>query len=189
MKGVKLILRGSKVVRTNQDMPNHCGNRITVTGDYKDRDAFVQKVQSDVKGKEPILLDFNKIIPEPEDNKGWFMWRNANWGTKWGSYDVKLKHNQEETVYTFLTAWGPPNNTLMEAMQDQIPNVKLDLRYAERGCEFYGYWTNEKNECWPFQNDDIEDVYASEDSDCEEPVDYVLRDGLKLYADLYEMSG
>lgn len=182
-------------------MPNHCGNRLTVTGDFKARDAFVQAVKGDTEreDEEPKQLDFNKILPQPEDVDRWvppgppspmqlfigggcISWRNHYWGTKWGAYDTILVHNEEKTVYTFLTAWAPPNGNFMRAMVAKFPDVKLDLRFAERGVEFYGYWTPEKTETWKFQNDDIETIDENEG-------EYKLRDGLKLYSDLYEMSG
>jgi hypothetical protein len=194
-------------------MPNHCGNRITVTGEFKDRQYFVNEVKTTSEDGEE-LLDFNKIVPEPSKAElgqqpmsgnlflgyfdavtpNWYTWRCKHWGTKWNSYEVTLKHDEKETVYTFQTAWAPPNDNLMKAMVAKFPKVQLDLRYAERGCEFYGYWTPEKNESWKFQNDDIEPIYYSEDEEEEEegekePYDYKLRPGLSLYADLYQMSG
>lgn len=147
-------------------MPNHCGNRITVTGDFKARDTFVQGVKGDKDDAKP--LEFGKIIPEPEDVNNWappgpssplqlFMgggcisWRNEYWGNKWGAYEAVLEHTQEKTVYTFLTAWSPPNDNLMKAMAAKFPDVKLDLRYAECGVEFYGYWTRRKQSVGSFR--------------------------------------
>jgi len=204
-------------------MPNHCGNRLTVTGDFKDRQAFVEAVREkpesdETKSDELSALDFDQILPQPEDvdrwvdpearsrgpmailfgtSGGWYGWRCKYWGTKWGAYEVELKHDEKETVFTFQTAWAPPNENLMNAMAAKFPNVKLDLRYAERGCEFYGYWTNiermnvygteplEKAKCWKFQNDDIVHIEGTEEVE----EDWKLRPGLELYADLYEMSG
>ena len=198
-------------------MPNHCGNRLTVTGDFKDRQEFVDGVREKPESEEVKIedlkpLDFNRIIPEPPNvdkwvdtsvprhpiqlflgmNGGCIAWRNKHWGTKWGAYEVVLEHNEEKTVFTFQTAWAPPNENLMKAMAAKFPKVKLDLRYAERGVEFYGYWTPEKSECWKFQNDDVQPIYESDDEtdeDEREPCDYKLRPGLALYADLYAMSG
>lgn len=184
-------------------MPNHCGNRLTVKGDFKDRDAFVKAVRSEPDGKneEETLLDFEKIIPTPQNPQpsrqdpmmmlfggggGWYGWRCENWGTKWNSYDTILEHDEKKTVYTFLTAWSPPNENFMNAMTNKFPNVEFDLRFAEKGCEFYGYWTKDKHETWKFQNDDVEEILVE---DTDEVEDYKLRPGLSLYADIYNISG
>jgi hypothetical protein len=168
-------------------MPNHCANRLTVTGTFEERQKFVDEM----KGCE-YDLDFNKIVPEPVDDSRIIGWRIKHWGSKWGAYECELDHNDDKTVYTFHTAWSPPCNTFMEKMNEKFPELKFDLRYAESGCEFYGFWVSDPKDgvrgerCkeWKFQNDDI--IETEDDDGCFE---YNLRKGLELYADLYERSG
>ena len=39
----------------------------------------------------------------------WYEWSNANWGTKWNSYDVDVDANlDDELTINFLTAWSCP---------------------------------------------------------------------------------
>lgn len=185
-------------------MPNYCANRLTVTGKFEERQKFVDGVRELVSqedksdNEESSLLDFSRIIADPKEADKQFgipecdplgcHWHNNYWGTKWNALEVSLKHDKEETVYTFLTAWSPPNEYFMKALAISFPNVELDLRYAERGVKFYGYWTNKKEikgECWKFQNDDVVSLVDEEG----EEYDNKLRPGLELYADLFDMSG
>ena len=175
-------------------MPNHCGNRLTVTGDFKARQEFVDGVKNE--DDDPKIFDFHRVVPIP-DKMDTVDGHNHFWGTKWGAYDGKLEHNEEKTVFTFLTAWCPASNEFMEILAAKFPNVKLDLRYAEQGVGFYGYWTNierenlwktglaKQTECWKFQNDDVRCI----DGDEEREEEYKLRPGLEMYAKLYDMSG
>lgn len=158
-------------------MPNYCANRLTIFGSIKDRKDFLSAVKT-----EKSLFTFNNIVPEPtDDDDGWYNWRIENWGCKWDASDTKIEQDDDEkTVLTFLTAWAPPNSKFMSILASQFPSLAFDLRFAERGVEFYGYWTKDKNQTWNFQNDDI--IQTDED-------DYTLREGLHQYKDLFERSG
>lgn len=161
-------------------MPNHCANRLTVSGTRAARDAFVAAMRSD-----ETALDFNRVVRRPDDVRDALSWCVQNWGTKWGAYAVETTHSDVATVYTFHTAWAPPSPAFMRKMAAKYPDVRLDLRFAERGVEFYGYWTAESHAEWNLQNGDVvEEVDADG-----EFVDSHLRAGLELYADLFRNSG
>lgn len=156
-------------------MPNHCRNRLTVRGSEEARAAFQDAVAGDHRS-----LDFGKVIPEPPGGAG-LDWRIAHWGSKWGAYDTTVDPTGDEaTVYTFSTAWAPPHAPFMRAMEDRFPDVRFDLRYAERGGSFYGWWTPEEHDCLHFQGDDI----GTDDAGNE-----MLRAGLAEYAVLFAESG
>jgi hypothetical protein len=109
-------------------MPNWVYNTLIVTGKDKDVKDFVKATTSEVPvceydknmkevptGKtEQQLLDFNKIIPMPEELRGttspasipieavnvlnekygasdWYQWSKANWGTKWNACHVSME--------------------------------------------------------------------------------------------------
>lgn len=39
----------------------------------------------------------------------WYTWSNANWGTKWNSYELCVTCNRPTMLnFTFCTAWAPP---------------------------------------------------------------------------------
>jgi hypothetical protein len=64
--------------------------------------------------------------------KSWYEWCNANWGTKWNSYDFQA---QDECV-SFNTAWAPPEPVIIELAN----KTKKDwtLRFTEEGMGFCG---------------------------------------------------
>ncbi len=177
-------------------MPNFCGNRLTIRGDIIKREEFVNEVRGppvswtdtfplDVKEKViEETLSFHTIMPVPENchcfNEGGYQWCSEHWGTKWCALDTKLLHDDRETGYTFLTAWAPPSIQFLTILAEKFPDVSIDLRYAEKGCNFYGYWkSNGEAKSWTFDDDDIEGIDAERQ----------LCVKLETYADLWTMSG
>jgi hypothetical protein len=84
-------------------MPNWCENDLTITGPEKDVYAFFDEAHGKEEDGEPLLLDFNKFVPQPgtitrdliqhplfsnraadrPDDELWYYWRLQHWGTKW----------------------------------------------------------------------------------------------------------
>lgn len=162
-------------------MPNWCANRVIIKGPRPVRDAFVARVKPSDPEDEDVLT-FRNIVPlaASEDT---YDGHCLHWGTKWDACDVKLEHHDDaHTVYFFQTAWSPPSNKILEAIAKMCPGTSVDLRYAERGLEYYGYWSDGEHKQWKFQNDDV--VVVDEDAG-----EYKLREGLALYSDLYDKSG
>jgi len=161
-------------------MPNHCANRLIASGTFEARSVFVNCMRGNRprwRGSDKITeetLCFNNIVAVPEGvlRSGNLNWCVKNWGTKWGAYDVELKHDENKTVYTFLTAWSPPSNEFMEKIAEEFPEVTLLLQYAERLMEFYGMWYSEGGHiCRMITPTARENLFW------------------KDYEDLYEMSG
>lgn len=83
-----------------------------------------------------------KNIPVSEQEKeslvaeygydNWYDWANANWGTKWNAWDVKIdvvpnSVERTTTVYIeFVTAWAPPEPIFMR-LEEQYPNVTFSF--------------------------------------------------------------
>ena len=59
------------------------------------------------------------------------------WGTKWDARGADLDADDEELIYTFDTAWGPPS-TWAAAASALHPDLQLTLTYEEEGCDFAG---------------------------------------------------
>lgn len=73
-------------------------------------------------------------------NRGGYEWCIANWGTKWGFYEVEVLEGdpaQGRLEYTFQTAWSPPI-PVVEAMAKRFPSLVFALDYFEGGEGFMG---------------------------------------------------
>lgn len=131
-------------------MPNHCMNKLIVSGDAEKRALFFESMKSTADGKE-ILLDLGKILPEPSEFTqtgvlpGWLEWRNKNWGTKWGCYSAHVKEDDNSMVYRFRTAHCPFKYSLFRKMCQMYPDLKFTLFYAERTMDFIGKYTQTSN--------------------------------------------
>ena len=85
-------------------MPNWCSNEVQIDGNKEDIAKFKEECFTDHKGE--AVLDFSKILPEPDYDKpkkdgthndgvqtelhsvmpDWWNWRNDNWGTRASEY-------------------------------------------------------------------------------------------------------
>jgi hypothetical protein len=144
-------------------MPNHCYNVLSLKDNPLDLKKVIKKFMSKKDGE--TFLDFDKIIKMPKELqidsmkadtktdegkalkkaqdsnmkkfgfKDWYDWCNANWGTKWNSYDCQLG---DETV-SFQTAWAPPLPVITELAEKT--GKDWILRYSEQGMDFCGEFT------------------------------------------------
>jgi hypothetical protein len=75
--------------------------------------------------------DFEK---RGEDNS-WYNWNIRNWGVKWDTTNPELVDEVENgenlvLVYNFETAWGTPNEVLIE-LSRQYPSILITNEYQE----------------------------------------------------------
>lgn len=122
-------------------MANYCENTLTVIGKPKDIVEFSNLVYTE-NGANPLPLDFNKIIPYPEDlayldrfwheeykktgefpswkngfNSGGLEWCVENWGTKWNA------------MYTHCETSGS-NEIDIDTRDNKLYNVTYDFDTA-----------------------------------------------------------
>ena len=156
-------------------MPNWCGNEVTIDGTKEDIAKFVDECFTDfktargkMKAESVKVLDFNKVIPEPDYDKpkkdgthndgvqtklnapyehpDWYNWRLANWGTKWNLvpnrggdlYTYNIDMHDDWLQLTFETAWSPPNG-IYEALYEKYPSLDISWFYREDGCQISGW--------------------------------------------------
>ena len=50
----------------------------------------------------------------------WYSWAHAKWGTKWGCYENEM----DGYNYTFTTAWGVFNNSILFKLLEAIPSLE-----------------------------------------------------------------
>lgn len=121
-------------------MPNHCHNDLYIDGPKEQVAALLALIGADA---EVPAFDFNKVIPMPSQfeghdgfNAGGYEWCIANWGTKWGAYNV-ARRDYGGACVTFQTAWGPSKQVVL-ALHKLFPLCNLHLEFFERGMEFTG---------------------------------------------------
>lgn len=97
-------------------MPNHITTKLTFRCEDAGKREALNRDILDIEGR----MDFNKFVPMPEQLanttdgsadehkaqmeknfketgfKSWYDWSNANWGTKWNSYDNTLPYEPVE---------------------------------------------------------------------------------------------
>jgi hypothetical protein len=67
----------------------------------------------------------------------WYDWQPANWGTKWGTYDLKLHElggDGSPLLIEFQTAWRPPNAEMMRRIDDYLCD-----KYCLQNIKWIGY--------------------------------------------------
>jgi len=67
-----------------------------------------------------------KEIAELKNKYGsacWYEWQSANWGTKWGTYDLsyhELGGDGSPLLIEFVSAWAPPNEETMRKINEYL---------------------------------------------------------------------
>jgi hypothetical protein len=128
-------------------MPNHCFNRVHLTGTPDDIAAVTALLLTTTEdGAETVTM--HTLIPEPPDLAttpsdgilpAWYDWRIAHWGTKWDFYDVEITDRDAETLgFVCSTAWAPPE-PFVEALRTRFPNLSVSWFYDEPGHQLAGY--------------------------------------------------
>lgn len=144
-------------------MPNWCDNTLTITGPeetIKKLEEFVGRpiTEGEEKIDEPIFSLAN-IKPSTHDidpkyalfpSSGPEDWWNNNvnsWGTKWDVLGEGVYKSRDEgkVGYSFQSAWSPPT-PVIERLAEIFPEVKIDFRYMETGCDFWGIEIYENGE-------------------------------------------
>ena len=125
-------------------MPNWCYNKVSITNNSDDN-SKLQKVKeflySDASDdSEENVFDFNNVVPEPEENNDWYLWRVNNWGTKWNSSCAEITYEDEETLeYQFDTAWSPPEPIILQLREKFGDDIYISAFYDEPSMECAGY--------------------------------------------------
>lgn len=123
--------------------------------------------------------------------KDWYTWRLAHWGTKWdlnpdSTYvsEVIVQDDNASVTISYDTAWSPVCDFWLQVSK-KYPDVRIDVRYFEEGCNFIGQAIFEggetlADECGEITTDDYVKAGAVLDKDgnvdWDEEQDYSLWD-------------
>ena len=99
-------------------MPNHCNNKLGITGPIDDVEKFIALVTNKSPAPDADKYElFANLIPMPKELEGttspskegnvdlidkyghdnWYDWCNSKWGTKWGDYSMNATSLTYET--------------------------------------------------------------------------------------------
>lgn len=168
-------------------MPNHVTNRLTIIGDenkIKECLNAIKGVWKDYPEDDNRRIDFNKIIPMPEEIKNtqapnrdekqakklikkygcanWYDWSIANWGTKWNAYSFD-EYVSEGNVIIFNTAWSTPKPVIL-ALSKKYSELEFEVIYADEDWGHnYGEYTFKNGETiqderYDVSNGDSDDI-------------------------------
>ena len=176
-------------------MPNWFYFSVTVAGDKKEVEQFVENVKGSKKFEtEDYEFDFNHFIPQPDNifrgNLGekerkmceeqgipnWYHWNNQNWGTKWNVVCDEFEHYDLENSgipkirYDLRTAWAFPS-PVIEKMLGKYPHLDFVIT-GEEESNAYGVYIDSTKDIWYEEEPDLVDeknnreVYWSSDDKC-----------------------
>ncbi len=121
---------------------------------HDDIQFILQLIATPVKDEyfgETYIMDFNKIVPEPETEDecperykrtdkdpfekladkpwfNWYQWRIDNWDTKWNTYDGYTIIEDSFIMFVFNTAWNFAYPVIEKL---QILNYDIEVMYAD----------------------------------------------------------
>lgn len=90
-------------------------------------------------------------------------WQCRHWGTKWNTSCDCCDLNDNELIYSFDTAWGPPM-PIINALLDRYKTIDVELTYSVEGGNGAGHIKTENRET---VLDDHYDVWMFECPNCE----------------------
>ena len=164
-------------------MPNWCENNLYVSGPREELQKFLELSCADKSKGETI--QFQRIYPMPDDpeeqlkqsgdnplysvirekktesllREAWYYWHLNHWGTKWDlDGDCMFTDKEKELVWSFWTAWSPPEGVIKKASEN-FPELVFRLEYWEYGNDFAGFIV--------YQNGQAEETKEGEPKDFE----------------------
>jgi hypothetical protein len=140
-------------------MPNHCNNKLGITGPTKDVEDFIVIVTNESPAPDADKYElFKNLIPMPKALEGttspskenneellsqygadnWYDWCNKNWGTKWGDYNLSAENIE------YITEIKYP--VLENGDKDYDNGVSVLTDYASIHFEYDTAWAPGCNE-------------------------------------------
>ena len=158
-------------------MPNWCMNKLTVTHENMSMlDKFEKAYRNDwtietfyptprEPGDPTMMMGEDKAMSKDDDvNNNWYLWRVANWGTKWdigceNGYGLEPTRVDNELSITFDSAWNPPLGFYERLV---VLGFDVQASYFEPGMSFAGIWHNGEDNFYEGDWNDFPDALRDE---------------------------
>ena len=152
-------------------MPNHCFNHLIVSGPKESVLAFDERVMSgegivrtflpfpaELEGD--VITDADGTVVGRAFSDEGYKWCLANWGTKWGDYDLEhlvMPHDTGDgwsVTYSYDTAWSPAIPAL-GTIGALFPDLYFKNSYEELAMGYLG--------CFHVRGSQVYDCYFDGD--------------------------
>ena len=117
-------------------MPNWCSNRISITGEPQEIEAFIRATTT----PEGVISACGMLTPRPTDEGDdfdWYSWSVDHWGTKWPDEMSILDNFGDTLILLGDTAWAPPIAGYASA-SEKFPTLEFTMSWDESGMCFMG---------------------------------------------------
>ncbi len=87
------------------------------------RDSSGPDIDPEAWGRVSLSHDELESLRAKYGATNWYDWQRENWGTKWGTYDLKVHEmggDGSPILIEFQTAWGPPSPEMMCRINDYL---------------------------------------------------------------------
>tara|TARA_Y100000385_G_scaffold114083_1_gene118373 strand:+ start:273 stop:773 length:501 start_codon:yes stop_codon:yes gene_type:complete len=116
-------------------------------------------------GDPTMMMGEDKAMSKDDDvNNNWYLWRVANWGTKWdigceNGYGLEPTRVDNELSITFDSAWNPPLGFYERLV---VLGFDVQASYFEPGMSFAGIWHNGEDNFYEGDWNDFPDALRDE---------------------------
>lgn len=118
-----------------------CKGSIMSMGKLLPRPSELDKYTSPVRAENgETKKEFNARVERCKKEYGaedWYKWNCNNYGTKWDVDAELVSQTSTQVVYTFQSAWSPPNMFIVKASA-KFPNLHFSMEYEGEGGEYAG---------------------------------------------------
>jgi hypothetical protein len=171
-------------------MPNWVENQLKISGEPEHLTALREFISGTNSDGEPLMFDFEKVIPTPEElaltnapntvnaqemidkygHADWYEFRYKRWGTKWNLHDNPEIIDTSDTVLkiSFDTAWWPPDGVIAE-LSVRFPQLRFELWSCDPAIDWAFYMEFDLGSVILFEevpyDQEIKEMFGHEDWD------------------------
>lgn len=120
---------GSEITKERREILNAIEKAGGICRYYKPMPQELEGTTSPQRIGDTIAKEKSEELIEKYGCDNWYDWCNANWGTKWGCYELEIDDDQ----LRFTTAWSPMDDTIIKQMAQDFPDM---------------FWTFEEEQGW-----------------------------------------